>query len=124
MCSDEDMHQRFDEWVKGYVKAWNSNNREEIDALFASTGLYYTEPYAQPWRGREEIAAGWLKQKDEPGDTDFTFEVIAVEGDLGVVRGTTHYRTSGKSYSNLWLIRLDPEGRAREFVEYWMQIKK
>ncbi|HEX2240816.1 MAG TPA: nuclear transport factor 2 family protein [Actinomycetota bacterium] len=117
------MHQRFNDWVERYVKAWNSNAREDIESLFAVTALYYTEPYAQPWRGRDQIVAGWLRQKDEPGDTDFRYEVIAVEGDLGVVRGTTDYKTSGKSYSNLWLIRLDGEGRAVEFVEYWMLIK-
>lgn len=117
------MHQRFDEWVKGYVRAWNSNERADVERLFAPTALYYTEPYAEPWRGRDEIVEGWLKQKDEPGDTDFKYEVIAVEGELGVVRGTAHYKTSGKSYSNLWLIRLDSEGVAREFVEYWMLIK-
>ena len=118
------MHQRFDEWVRRYVKAWNSNAREDIESLFAVTGLYYTEPYAQPWRGRKQIVEGWLEQKDEPGDTEFSFEVVAVEGELGVVRGTTDYKSSGKSYSNLWLIRLDGEAQAVEFVEYWMLIKE
>ncbi len=118
------MHERFDGWVKRYIKAWNSNAPEDIEDLFAPDGQYFTEPYAQPWRGRAEIVEGWLKQKDEPGETDFTYEVIGAEGDLGVVRGTTDYKTSGKSYSNLWLVRLNSDDRAVDFVEYWMLIKE
>lgn len=113
----------IDRWVQGYVKAWNSNEPADIGALFAEDGAYFTEPYADPWRGRAEIVAGWLRQRDEPGDTDFSYEVIAVEGDLGVVRATTNYTTSGKRYSNLWLIRLDGQERAVEFIEYWILIK-
>ncbi|MFN2524768.1 MAG: nuclear transport factor 2 family protein [Actinomycetota bacterium] len=117
------MRERFDGWVKRYLKAWNSNERADIEDLFAAEGAYFTEPYAEPWRGREEIVAGWLKQEDEPGDTNFSYEVIAADGDLGIVRGTTDYKSSGKSYSNLWLVRLDDDDRALEFVEYWMLIK-
>ncbi len=113
----------IDRWVRGYLKAWNSNQPVDIEPLFAEDCAYYTEPYADPWRGRAEIVAGWLRHKDQPGDADFSYEVIAVEGDLGVVRGTTNYTTSGERYSNLWLIRLDEQERALEFIEYWMLIK-
>jgi hypothetical protein len=44
---------------------------------------------------------------------------VAVTDDVAVVQGETRYK-EGRSYSNLWLIRLDADGRAREFTEYWM----
>jgi hypothetical protein len=31
------------------------------------------------------------------------------------------YRTPPHSYSNLWIIRLDAEGRCTEFTEWWMR---
>ena len=36
------------------------------------------------------------------------------------VEGVTDYR-AGPLYSNLWVIRLEPDGRAKEFTEWWME---
>ena len=34
--------------------------------------------------------------------------------------GTTRYREPRQTYSNLWVIKLEPDGRCREFTEWWM----
>ena len=112
---------RFEHWVERYVRAWNSNDPEDIGALFAEDGRYRTEPYAEPWQGREEIVREWLGIKDEPGQTEFTYGVIATEGELGIVKGETIYKEPRGRYSNLWEIRLDAEGRCTEYVEWWMK---
>lgn len=112
---------RYEEWVERYVRAWNSNAPEDIAALFTEDGRYRTEPYAEPWRGQDEIIRGWLDIKDEPGQTDFSYRVIAAEGDLGVVKGEATYRNPAAKYSNLWEIRLELGGRCTEFVEWWMK---
>jgi hypothetical protein len=36
-----------------------------------------------------------------------------------VVTGTTTY--PDRVFSNLWVIRLTPEGTCREFTEWWME---
>ncbi len=113
--------ERYEDWVERYIKAWNSNAPEDISAAFTEDGCYRTEPFADAWRGRDEIVRGWLDIKDEPGQTDFTYQVIAVEGDLGVVKGETTYRTPAAKYSNLWEIRLASDGRCTEFIEWWMK---
>src|SRR6059036_197967 len=106
-------------WVERYRRTWESNDPDDIESLFADDGRYLTEPYAEPWAGREAIVRGWLEHRDEPGQTEFTFEVIAVDGDLGIVRGQTKYLDPPERvYSNLWLVRLDGDGRCREFVEW------
>ena len=112
---------RYEDWVERYIKAWNSNAPEDIAALFTEDGRYQTEPYAEPWRGRDDIVRGWLDIKDEPGQTDFSYRVIATEGDLGVVKGETTYKDPPAKYSNLWEIRLDAGGRCTGFVEWWMK---
>jgi uncharacterized protein (TIGR02246 family) len=108
-------------WVDGYVEVWHTNDPEGIGALFTDDARYSTAPFREPWAGREAIVAGWLDRKDQDGDWTFEYDVVAIDGDLAVVRGETKYPTwDPPAYSNLWLIRLDGDGRATEFVEYWM----
>ena len=37
------------------------------------------------------------------------------------MQGETVYRNPPRTYTNLWVIRLDAEGRCTEFTEWWMQ---
>ena len=108
-------------WVDAYEVAWGSNDPEQIGALFTEDAVYYTAPFGEPWRGREAIVAGWLENRDEYGTWDFDEKVLAVAGDLAFVQGETVYlEPTTKTYHNLWVIRLDGEGRCSEFTEWWM----
>jgi ketosteroid isomerase-like protein len=112
----------FTDWVERYVVAWNSNQSKDIEALFTDDAEYLTEPYAAAWRGPDGIVRGWIEAKDEPGDTEFSFEVIATEGDLGFIRGRTVYKSSSRTYDNLWEVTLGRDGKATRFVEWWMKL--
>jgi len=107
--------------MEQYIVAWNSNDPEEIGALFTDDALYYTEPFAAPWRGRTEIIEQWLARKDEPGQATFEWEPLVVTPEVAVVTGTATYKEPPTVYSNLWVMRLDASGRCREFTECWMQ---
>src|SRR5690242_20003611 len=96
-------------WIADYVRAWNSNDRDDIGNLFTEDAVYSTEPYHAPWKGRERIVSGWLEHKDDPGETTFDWEPISITDEVAVISGTTHYPES--AYSNLWVIRLDSDGR-------------
>jgi ketosteroid isomerase-like protein len=109
------------EWIDGYVRAWNSNDPAEIGALFTDDAVYSTEPYAEPWRGREAIVEGWLKIKDEPGNATFEWRPLVETPEASIIVGTTVYREPPETYSNLWVIRLDSGGRCREFTAWWMK---
>lgn len=111
-------------WTKGYVRAWESNDPAAIGALFTEDARYFTEPHAAPWEGREAIVRAWLENKDEPGDHTFRWEPMAVDGDLGFVRGWTNYTDPPTAYGNLWVVRLDADGRASEFVEWWVRVRE
>lgn len=112
----------LERWVDGYREAWESNDPDDIGALFTEDAKYYTEPYAKPIEGRKAIVADWIERKDEPGDTEWRSEVMAVTDDLGFVRGWAKYLTQPpREYSNLWVVRLTDDGLCQEFTEWWMK---
>ncbi|MEA2647151.1 MAG: hypothetical protein QOE92_2234 [Chloroflexota bacterium] len=114
----------LDAWVARYVAAWDSNDRDEIAALFTDDAEYLTTPFREPWRGAAAIVDGWLERRDEPGDHAFRHEVVGIDGDLGFVQGWTDYPGQDPpAYVNLWVIRLTGDGRASSFTEWWMEVR-
>ncbi|TDE57168.1 nuclear transport factor 2 family protein [Nonomuraea mesophila] len=105
-------------WIEGYVRAWNSNDPDDIAALFTENAVYYAEPYSSPWQGRDAIVSEWLARQDKPGEATFEWHPVCVTDEVSVVQGVTTY--PDKTYSNLWVIRFVPDGRCREFTEWWM----
>jgi hypothetical protein len=114
----------LERWVEGYLAAWSSNDPQDIGRLFTDDARYYTAPHREPWKGRLGIVEGWIDRKDEPGEWDFRYEVLAIADGIGFVRGWTTYHTDEDDYSNLWVIRLDDAGRCSEFTEWWMVIEE
>jgi ketosteroid isomerase-like protein len=107
--------------MAGYVRAWDSNAPDDVAALFTEDAEYRTEPYAEPWRGRDEIFRKWIENKDEPGDAEFSWEPVVETPEVAVVEGRTVYREPRRTYSNLWVIRLDAGGRCRSFTEWYVK---
>lgn len=107
-------------WVEEYVRAWSSNDPEDIGGLFTDDASYYTAPFRKPWSGRDAIVRDWIDRKDEPGDWSFRSDVLAIADDIAFVQGQTDYASDGKTYSNLWVIRMR-DGRCSEFTEWWME---
>jgi hypothetical protein len=92
-----------------------------MGARFTKDAVYFTEPHSPPWRGRDAIVRQWLDRRDEPGQTDFRWRPLALTPEIAVVQGETMYHTPPHSHSNLWIIRLDAEGRCTEVTEWWMR---
>ena len=114
------MNTKTGAWIEAYLSAWTSNDPADIGELFADDAEYFTSPYRPPWRGREAIVAGWLERLDEPGTWTFRHDVLIEDRELGVVQGETSYLNEGRTYSNLWLVWFDVDGRCKKFVEYFM----
>jgi uncharacterized protein (TIGR02246 family) len=111
----------IDRWMEGYIRAWESNDPDEIGALFTEDARYYTAPHREPWSGREGIVEGWLERKDQQGEWDFRYEIVAQADDLAFVQGwTTYHGQEEPNYGNLWVLRLTEDGRCSEFIEWWM----
>jgi ketosteroid isomerase-like protein len=116
----------LERWLAAYRKAWTSDDPDDIAALFTDNATYSPWPFSEPWRGREQIVDKWIGRGDSKRPWTFEGEeILAFEGDTGVIRGVTHYdpyeEDPEATYSNIWLVRLDPDGRAREFAEWWIE---
>jgi uncharacterized protein (TIGR02246 family) len=115
----------FDQWLERYRAAWTTDDPQQIRALFTEDATYSPRPFSKPWEGRDAIVAKWIERGDSKAPWQFESEVVAVEGDTGVVKGLTTYPAhddqAEDAYSNIWVIRLEPDGRARSFAEWWVQ---
>ncbi len=112
------------EWIARYVRAWETNDPDDVRALFTEDAEYRDGPSTPPWVGHDAILAGWLGQKDDPGTWSFDYDLIAVDGDVVVVRGQTSYpesTTKSRRYDNLMVIRLTAGGRARSFTDWFVR---
>jgi len=116
---------RFDRWIKAYVAAWRTDDPGAVGALFSARAVYATGPFDKPWRGRAAIVAAWIARGDSGARWRFRHKVLAAQGTVGIISGTTTYAASGgrpaRTYGNLWLVRLNRRGEAEEFREWWMQ---
>ena len=115
----------FDKWLDHYQAAWRTDDPAQIGALFTDEATYTTLPFREPKRGRDAIVAWWVSQGDSQNQWRFESERLVVEGENGVVQGLTTYPAHDDEpeevYSNIWVIRLAPDGRATSFAEWWVQ---
>jgi hypothetical protein len=109
-------------WMDGYVRAWTSNAPEEIADLFTEDAVYDPQTSSERWEGRDAIVAAWQDVGDEPGTWTFEWEPLIETSAVSIIAGRTEYTDDEpRDFRNLWVIRLDPDGRCREFVEWWIE---
>jgi SnoaL-like domain len=120
---------RIRDWLAAYRHAWTTDDPDEVERLFAADVRYFTAPYRAPLEGVEAVTGYWLGEKEGQIPWSFEYQVLAQEDDLFVVRAVTTYpegtseAEGPETFHNLWLVRLDVDGRASEFVEYFMLVE-
>ena len=110
----------FETWIDGYERAWRTAGTDPLAELFAGDATYVNAPFQEPVRGLEAIARMWETERDSP-DEAFEMEsgLLAVEGDTGVARVEVRYgEPRPQIYLDLWVIRLDGDGRCIAFEEW------
>ncbi|HYP56535.1 MAG TPA: nuclear transport factor 2 family protein [Solirubrobacterales bacterium] len=109
-----------DAWVAAYERAWRTAGAAALRDLFDVDATYRMSPYAEPARGLEEIAALWERERQGPDEPfEMRHEIVAVDGDTAVVRVEVSYgEPRPGEYRDLWVVRLAPDGRCREFEEW------
>jgi uncharacterized protein (TIGR02246 family) len=116
-------------WLAAYRKAWESDDPNDVAALFTEDATYSPFPWPRDnnrWEGRDTIVQKWLGHGDSKVRWRFEHEILAVDGDTAVIEGWTDYdRGDGEAwdeaYANVWLVRFADDGRAHEFREWWVQ---
>jgi ketosteroid isomerase-like protein len=117
---------RIRDWLAAYRHAWTTDDPDEVGRLFSGDVRYFTAPYHAPLEGIEAVTAYWLGEHEGEIPWSFEYQVLAQEDDLFVVRAVVTYPEgtseagSPETFHDLWLVRLDGDGRASEFVEYFM----
>lgn len=120
--ADRDPHER---WMAGYLRAWRSDDPAEIGALFTEDATYSPHPFGTPWVGSQGIVDEWIRRGDAGAEWSFDYEIVAVDGRIGLIRGLTTYAATKTTpetiYGNLWIVTLADDGKARSFSEWWVQ---
>jgi hypothetical protein len=104
-------------WVDAYEAAWRSG--DGVEELFTADARYRSAPFLEPYAGIDAIEEFWRRETD-PGE-QFTMrsEIVAVEGDTGVVRLDVSYTAPERRvYKDLWIVTLDGDGRCAAFEEW------
>lgn len=108
----------LESWIERYERLWRTEGTDGLSDLFTHDATYLPSPWAQPVRGRDALAEFWEDERDGP-DEGFalTSQVVALDGEVGVVRVEVTYET-GEAWRDLWVIRLDGDGRCTAFEEW------
>jgi hypothetical protein len=113
-------HDDVRRWVASYVKAWRSPGTEALSVVFSEQVSYRPAPWADAVEGLPALAEFWEGERDGPDESfAMTSEVVAVEDGTAVVRVQIDYvRADAGSWRDLWVLRLDPDGRCSHFEEW------
>jgi hypothetical protein len=104
-------------WVDAYEAAWRSG--EGVDRLFTPDATYRSAPYLEPYGGIAAIEEFWKRETDAGEVFMVDREIVAVEGDTGVVRLEVEYAAPRKRhYRDIWIVTLDGDGRCTAFEEW------
>lgn len=114
---------RLEQWLAGYEAAWENKDAAAAAALFAPDARYHETPYAEPFRGREGIAAYWADVTAEQRDIDFEFDIVAVEGDTGVARWSAAFASGPDGdrveLDGVFVLGFAADGTVAELREWW-----
>lgn len=109
--------------MSAYERAWRTPGTEALVELFTADAVYRMSPYAEPAIGLGSIAELWEREREDAEEAfGMSHEIVAVEGDTGVVRVEVRYgEPQPAEYRDLWIVKLDAAGLCREFEEwpYW-----
>jgi ketosteroid isomerase-like protein len=108
-------------WLAGYEAAWRAPGTDSLGSLFTADATYLVSPYAHPVTGLDAIGQLWEAERDGPGEV-FTLitEILAVDGEIAVVRAEVRYGDpTQQEFRDLWIIRLDDDGRCAWFEEWY-----
>jgi hypothetical protein len=114
------------DWLKSYVRAWESYQPDAIGDLFSEDATYVYRPFDEPIVGRDAIVASWLADPDAPGTYEASYEPIAIDGNVAVTNGRSRYFKDSsrseltKQWDNIFVIEFDKDGRCRSFREWYV----
>jgi ketosteroid isomerase-like protein len=106
-------------WVTAYERAWRAPGTELLAEIFTPDVSYLPSPWGEPVEGLDALTRFWDDERDGPDD-QFTMasEVVAVDGDVAVVRVSVDYEGPPSRWRDLWVVTFTEDGRCRRFEEW------
>jgi SnoaL-like domain len=110
----------LERWLDAYERLWRTAGTAGLADLFSEDASYSTGPFREPHRGLEAISRMWESDREGPGEAfEMEREIVAVDGATGVVRlEVTYGEPRPEHYRDLWIVRLDGQGRCSHFEEW------
>jgi len=113
----------FGEWMDMYGKACEDSDPEVAAELFAQNAEYYETPFDDPMVGQDAIYRYWSEASQALKDVQFSYEILAVKGNLGIalwqgksisVKSSNHVALDG-----VFLVEFDEQDKCTVFREWW-----
>jgi hypothetical protein len=111
---------RLSTWIDAYERAWRTPDTDWLSYLFTPDATYSMGPFEPTQHGIDEIAALWEREREGPDEVfRMKHEIVAVDGDTGVVRVEVWYGDPAEQhFRDLWIVRLDEHGLCKSFEEW------
>ena len=104
-------------WVADYERLWRTEGTDALTEIFTEDATYSVSPWSEPIIGLAGLRELWEVERDSPAETfTMTSEVVAVDGDVAVVRVAVDY--TEQRWRDLWVIRFAEDGRCAAFEEW------
>lgn len=109
-------------WINSYVAAWRSPSKDKLAELF-TVDVRYQLHQAPPWNQSlsdlAELALYWEHVSSEQGEFELQSEIVALEGNVAVVKIDVTYATADPAHwHNVWIIRFADDGRCESYEEW------
>jgi hypothetical protein len=111
---------RLSTWVDAYERAWRTPGTDWLAYLFTPDATYSMGPFEGTQHGLDAISELWERERESAAEVfRMESEIVATEGDTGVVRVEVWYGDPVKlHYRDLWIVRLDEHGLCTAFEEW------
>jgi len=113
----------FSSWLEAYGSARIHNDPQASAELFARNAKYYETPFDAPMIGHDSIRKYWEIGAQTLKDKEASYEVILVEGNLGIARWQSTFTVikSGESLTLdcVFLVEFDDNSKCSVFREWW-----
>ena len=108
-----------DTWMDQYEKAWRGTEGTDLTTVFSDDIAYKTSPYKPAMEGLEAVEKFWKEATDDGEEFTMSHEIVAIEGDIAVVKVTVdHTKPDEEHWMDMWIIQLDDDGLCFYFEEW------
>jgi len=102
-----------------YVAAWRAKDTALLAQVLNDDITYKTSPFAEPLVGLDAVKKFWLEATAEGEEFTITHALVAIEGDIAVLRVDVHYTAPiERTWKDLWIVQIGDDGLCFTFEEW------